>query len=312
MPSDRLITHLRHADFAVPDYDKQVEFYKNTWGLTQTEADTGISFFAAEGSPEQYVIRLRKAEEKRLDLLAFGAATPADVDTLAAQLGEDGVQLVGEPDKLQTPGGGYGFRFFDIDGRTIEISADVEARQHRKVEEREAIPVRLAHAVINSPDPLQTRHFYEKYLGFDLSDTLKHPNMGEMMYFMRCNPYHHNLAITRAPHVSTHHVSFEMRGLEEWLRGGGRAIRSGAEKVWGPGRHRAGDNVFLYFLDPHGNGHEYTYGVETLDEDTWHPHVYDISDPETQDQWGTAEPMDELIAKKLFNTPDPLFSAPPV
>ena len=28
------ITHLRHFDIAVPDYQKQVEFYKNHWGLT--------------------------------------------------------------------------------------------------------------------------------------------------------------------------------------------------------------------------------------------------------------------------------------
>src|SRR3954451_4188793 len=110
--SNRLITHLRHVDFAVPDYDTQVEFYKNTWGLTRVDSDTDISFFAAEGSPEQYVIRLRKDTDKRLDLLAFGAENDADVDTLAARLIEAGVQIVSQPDKLQTPGGGYGFRFF--------------------------------------------------------------------------------------------------------------------------------------------------------------------------------------------------------
>jgi len=310
--TQRLITHLRHVDFAVPDYEKQQSFYETTWGLTKVGSDGDVTYYAAEGSPEQYVIRLRKDDDKRLDLLSFGVANTTDVDILAAQLGGAGVQLITEPDKLQTPGGGYGFRFFDIDGRVVEVSSDVESRVHRRIEEREAIPVRLAHAVINSPDPLRTRGFYEQHLGFALSDGLKHPVMGEMMYFMRCNPYHHNLAITRAPHVSLHHASFEMRGLEEWLRGSGRAIRGGSQKVWGPGRHMAGDNVFMYFLDPHGNGHEYTYGVETIDEDTWHPTIYDVSVPENQDQWGTAEPMSELIAKALFNTPDPLFKAPPV
>jgi hypothetical protein len=49
-----------------------------------------------------------------------------------------------------------------------------------------------------------------------------------------------------------------------------------------------------------------------VDEDTWHPTVYDISQPENQDQWGTAEPMNELVVKSLWNTPDPVFSAPPV
>ena len=71
------ITHLRHFDIAVPDYQKQVEFYKNHWGLTEMENDGGVTYFAAEGSPEQYSVRVRKAEEKRLDLVAFGAADKA-------------------------------------------------------------------------------------------------------------------------------------------------------------------------------------------------------------------------------------------
>ena len=59
--TDRLITHLRHVDLAVPDYDKQLDFYTNTWGLTAEHSDSGLTFLAAEGSPEQYVVRLRKA-----------------------------------------------------------------------------------------------------------------------------------------------------------------------------------------------------------------------------------------------------------
>ena len=117
------ITHLRHVDLAVPDYDTQRTFYKDTWGLTEVGTDGDLSYLAAEGSPEQYVIRLRKDADKRLDLISFGATDAAAVDALAAKLGTEGIQLVGEPGKLQTAGGGYGFRFFDIDGRTIEISS---------------------------------------------------------------------------------------------------------------------------------------------------------------------------------------------
>ena len=75
---------------------------------------------------------------------------------MAERLGTAGVQLVSEPGKLQTPGGGYGFRFFDNDGRTVEVSSDVAVRQHRKVEEGESIPVKLSHVVINSPNPEAT------------------------------------------------------------------------------------------------------------------------------------------------------------
>lgn len=310
--TERLLTHLRHVDLAVPDYDKQLAFYAGVWGLTTTADDTGIAFLAAEGSPEQYVVRLRRAEEKRLDLVSYGAATPAGVDTLAERLGADGVRLISVPGRLDTPGGGYGFRFFDVDGRTIEVSADVAARQHRRIEEKEAIPVRLSHVVLNSPDLDRTRDWYERHLGFRLSDTLGHPQIGEVMHFMRINPQHHSMAVARGPHTSLHHVSFEMRGIDEYMRGSGRVIRAGYTKIWGPGRHLAGDNTFTYFLDPHGNTVEYTTELEVLDEDTWHPHVYDFSQPEVSDQWGTANPIDELVTKESFNDPDPgVFVAPP-
>ena len=229
------ITHLRHVDLAVTDYETQRAFYRDTWGLTEQGTDSGLSYFAAEGSPEQYVVRLRQSDEKRLDLIAFGAQDRAAVDALAAQLGSNGVQLVGEPGELQTAGGGYGFRFFDIDGRTIEISADVETRQHRAIEEGEAIPVRISHAVMNSNDPNKTMAFYSDVLGFKLSDTLWSEHMGEMMHFMRCNDWHHSLAIAKGPHTSVHHVSFEMRGLDEYMRGTGRVMRAGIKKIWGPG-----------------------------------------------------------------------------
>lgn len=109
----------------------------------------GISFLAAEGSPEQYVVRLRRADEKRLDLVSYGAASPDGVDTLASQLLGAGVRLISEPGQLTTPGGGYGFRFFDVDGRTLEVSAEVAARTHRRIEEQESIPVRLSHVVLS-------------------------------------------------------------------------------------------------------------------------------------------------------------------
>ncbi|SHM22980.1 VOC family protein [Cryptosporangium aurantiacum] len=307
---DRLITHLRHVDLAVPDFDKQVTFYEDLWGLTRVADDSGVVFLAAEGSPEQYIVRIRKAEEKRLDLVSFGVATPADVDTLAASLGS---RLISEPGKIDTPGGGYGFRFFDIDGRTIEISADVSARAHRKIEEREAIPVRLSHVVLNSPNASATRDWYTEHLSFALSDTLSHPHIGDVMYFMRCNPQHHSLAIAQGPHASLHHASFEMRGIDEYMFGTGRLMRAGVRKIWGPGRHMAGDNTFSYFFDPHGNTIEYTTELELLDEDTWHPHIYDFSEPEVTDQWGTANPMNELVAKESFNDVDRgLFVAPPM
>jgi hypothetical protein len=69
---------------------------------------------------------------------------------------------------------------------------------------------------------------------------------------------------------------------------------------------------FDYF-DPQHNAIEYTTELEELDEDSWHPHVYDMYDESVQDRCGTANPMSEMVAKESFNDPDPgLSSTPPV
>jgi catechol 2,3-dioxygenase-like lactoylglutathione lyase family enzyme len=311
--TQRHISHLRYLALAVPDFDREHEFLTKHWSLTEVAREGDTAYLAAEGSPEQYVVRLRKGD-KRIDLIAFGAHTAADVDALAARLHAAGVQFIHEPRALTQPGGGYGFRIFDLDGRTLEISSDVEIRVNRKINPREPVPVKLSHVVVNTSDLAATTQWYIDNLDFALSDTLFSEHMGDLMNFMRCNNAHHSFAIAQGPHPSLHHASFEMRGIEEWMRGSGKILRSGARMVWGPGRHNAGDNTFAYFLDPSGNTLEYTTELATIDdEDSWHPSKLDVNLVSTQDQWGTANEMSELVARESFNDVDHgLFVAPPV
>ncbi len=294
-----LITHLRHVGIAAPDFQRAAEFYRTTWGLTQVAEDSGIAFFGSPASPENYLLRVRKDDAKRLDVVSFGAADTAAVDTLAEHVGRAGIRTDREPGTLDTPGGGYGFRFFDPDGRLIEISSDVQERDARPLERGESIPRKLSHVVFNSTDVLATKSFYEQLMGLRLSDWL-----ADQMCFLRSGSDHHILAIAQGPHVSLNHISYEMRGIDEYMRGTGRLLRGGHDIVWGPGRHGPGDNTFSYFFDPFGNVMEYTTELETIpDEDTWEPRVFEIN-AENSDQWGTANPITEVMIPAQFNDPD--------
>jgi len=303
------ITHLRHVGLAVPNYEQAVEFYTKVWGLLPVASDSGVTFFGTPADPEHYILRLREDRLKRLDLIAFAAESIGEVDLLAERLGRAGVKIDRDPAVLTTPGGGYGLRFFDLDGRLIEVSADVEQRPFRLLEERESIPRKLSHVVINSTDVVKTKAFYETHLGFRLSDWL-----GDVMCFMRSSSQHHILAISRAPSTSLNHISFEMRGLDEYMRGTGRMIRSGYRPLWGPGRHAAGDNTFSYFFDPLDNVIEYTTELELVDEATWEPTTYDPMRPDTQDQWGTGGAMTEVMLPIMLKQRDDsgLWSPSPV
>ncbi len=311
MSNTSLITHVRHVGFAMPQLEEQCAFYSNEWGLTEVAEQDGVHYFAAEGSPEPYVIRLRKDDKKRADVISFGAATRANVDTLAAQLKQDGVKIIHEPRELSTPGGGYGVRFFDLEGRVIEVSADVAPREYRELEPGESIPVKLSHCVVNSPNPQATVDWYEKYLGLQVVEALQ-VHGRKLMWFMRCShPQHHVFAVGNGPHVAMHNVSFDMRGIDEFLRGVGRLQRDGQELIWGPGRHQTGDNAYGYFSDKAGNTVEYTAGMSELG-DSWEVTEGDLTDPAVLDSWGTSSPWGEHVMQHHFNTPDEgLFIAPP-
>lgn len=282
----RLVTGLRHVAIAVDNFAESCEFYEKTWGLALAESDSDVAFFAAAGSPENYVLRVRKGE-KRLDLLSFSVARPEDADTLAELLGRGGAQIAREPDTLDTPGGGYGFRFFDVDGRLVEVSADVSPRHHRALEPREWIPQKLSHVVLNSRNLEKTKKFYEQFLGFQLTDWI-----GDVMCFLRTNEFHHVVAIARGPHTSLNHVAFAMRGIDEYMRATGRLIRKGGDLLCGPGRHVPGDNTFSYFMDPTRNVIEYTSELELIDDSAWQPRVF--KRVESRDQWGTSGSPERL------------------
>jgi catechol 2,3-dioxygenase-like lactoylglutathione lyase family enzyme len=293
------ITRVRHVGIAVPNFTEAVRFYRTLWRLEVVAEDSDVVFFGTPAHPEHYVVRVRKASDKRLDLISFAVEHTADVDALAQRLGSAGVRLQREPANLDTPGGGYGFRFFDPDGRLLEVSSDVAQRAYRSLEPRESIPQKLSHVVVNSTNVLAAKHFYEQQLGFRLTDWLE-----DKMCFMRVRADHHILAIGQGPHVSLNHISFEMRGIDEFMRGTGRLIRAGQPVIWGPGRHGGGDNTFSYFRDPTGNVVEYTTELQRIvDDGAWQPRVLSAT-PEAADQWGTAGSMQEQMVPAMLNDPD--------
>ncbi|MFE0150212.1 VOC family protein [Nonomuraea sp. NPDC059007] len=81
-------------------------------------------------------------------------------------------------------------RFFDNEGRVVAV------RAHRRIEERESIPVRLSHVLMNTPTPEKTVRWYVEHLGFRLSDTMRIGDR-EIMWFLRCNSFHHSFGFVR-------------------------------------------------------------------------------------------------------------------
>src|SRR5690606_19641442 len=274
------VSDLHYVGLAVPDLEAERDFFTDAWGLVEAGAQDGKIYLAAEGSPHPYVIRLREEAERKTDLIGFSADSRADVDALFGQVQAAGAKIISEPAEADGPAGGYAFRFFDPDGRTVEVICDTKQRQHRVLAKGEAIPIGLSHVVLDTPAIGKLESFYREALGFRLSDWI-----GEFMVFLRCNKAHHRLAILPG-RPALNHVAFDVSSVDELMRGLARLHEKGVKLSWGPGRHTAGNNTFTYYLTPNGNAVEYTSDLEEVDEDTWQPTVYEAT-PAITDQWGT-------------------------
>ncbi|UVO51047.1 VOC family protein [Sphingomonas sp. SUN019] len=274
------VTDLHYVAHAVPDLAAERKFYGETWGLTEVAEEDGKIYFAAEGSEHPFVIRLRQDDEKKTDLIGFSAGSAADVDAIFAQAVAAGAKPIAEPGSAEGPHGGYAARFFDPEGRALEVICDADKRAAREIKPGEAIPIGLSHVVLHSPDHKGLLKFYEDVLGFKLSDWI-----GEFMVFLRCNPAHHRLAIMPGK-PALNHVAFDVASVDELMRGLGRLTKDGVTLSWGPGRHTAGNNTFTYYLTPNGNAVEYTSDLEDIDDATWVPKTYEMT-PQITDQWGT-------------------------
>src|SRR4029077_15527755 len=134
------------------------------------------------------------------------ADSEADVDALHAGVGNAGCRIVHSPQKLDAPGGGYGFRFFSPDGLPFEISSGVARSGKRAMKRWEGMPVKISHVVLHSPDHQAAVKFFTDVLGFRVSDWL-----GDFMCFLRCNSAHHRVAILPGPSC-LNHVAYDMLG----------------------------------------------------------------------------------------------------
>ena len=273
------VNEIRYVGYTLTDLDTEIAFYEDTWGLERVASDDGMAWFKARGHDEHQVIRLKSGDVNRIDLIQLAAASRAEVAALHAKVVASGCRITSDLHDLETPGGGFGFRFFSPDGLQFGISSDVARGSATAVRRWDGVPVKISHIVLHSPDHQALTRWFQDVLGFRLSDWL-----GDFMSFLRCNSAHHRIAILPGP-PCLNHVAYDMEGVDGMMRGIHRLKQKGVEIGWGPGRHTAGNNTFSYFVTPGGFVVEYTAELEEVDDATWQHQVHTPA-PLVMDQWG--------------------------
>ena len=183
---------------------------------------------------------------------------------------------------ISIPGMGQVLSFQDDKGTTIEVFK--EWSYLGKHEQTAGIgPLKLGHVAFYTPDIQRTVAFYEKVLGFRVSDWI-----GDFFCFMRCNPDHHTVNFFTGPDAKLHHIAFE---LKDFMHLQNSCELMGQKKVpiiWGPLRHGPGHNVATYHRDHDAQVVEFFCELDQMkDEDLgyFEPRPWHHDTPQRPKRW---------------------------
>ncbi|RAI43827.1 VOC family protein [Rhodoplanes roseus] len=301
MSTGGLIQHMRGIAMRAAGATATRDFYVKNWGLVPVAQENGSVYFRGTG-PEQYIYALRDDDQFGVDYVNFAVASRDHVERLHGDLAAKGVDVLGAPAEMTTPGGGFGFMALDPDKRRLRFVTGVAL--HNDTADDIAKPRKVTHVVLNTPQMERTRDFYTDVLGMRVSDY-----SAAQMVFLRIAADHHSIALNQSPYPSVNHVAFEMPSIDSFMRGIGRMKTLGQAPAWGPGRHGPGNNPFAYFVSPSGFVIEFTTEVQQIDEATHQPQVWPRDVPEKMDVWMTAGPPTPAMRAVMQGRPDAGFSA---
>ncbi|HWF01385.1 MAG TPA: VOC family protein [Caulobacteraceae bacterium] len=265
------VEDIAHVRFRAPDLARMEAFLR----------DFGLTPSASESTPERLYMRGRDAapflhvtEQGEPAFLAVGfrAASLDDLNRLAAASGAP-------VEPITAPGGGAMVRLRDPDGHGVEVVAGQTPGQPsedeppvawnsslnrarlgalKRVGSGSSSVVRLGHAVLNVADFRRSEAWYKHHFGFLTSDEIQITTEFSLGAFMRCDrgatpTDHHTLFLAQLPSgPGFNHAAFEVRDLDDLMRGHQHLRQSGAHAEWGVGRHILGSQVFDYWRDPWG------------------------------------------------------------
>jgi catechol 2,3-dioxygenase len=270
--------------------------------------EPGLKFYqdaGLVGSIDGHIARLRCPQQSHESILLVGGAPTKrlhhitlraiDLDAIATRVPNHGGRVISAPAGFSDEGlwvsdphgmqiemivraadqeTGHG-AIFEINAPGRVVRARRSAMQPGKTYAA-AIPLRLGHVLVFTPDVLRSVDFVTGALGMGLADRAQ-----DVIAFCcaTTNSDHHVVAFAKSTGVGFHHGSFQVRDPDEVGRGGSALVKLAGKGDWGFGRHTIGSNFFHYIQDPWGSWFEYFSDMDYIDDHSlWTPSNYGLED----------------------------------
>ena len=241
----QLVFAMGHVKLNTTDVDAVVKDMTDVLGLRVTQrTDTQVWLSANGRAAELVVVR---ADENSFNTIGLEALTAEDVAAAKANVEAAGCRILSDAPSL--PCMDAGMTFATPEGLRFEIHTPTRDDMYRPRYDTVGVgPRRLDHVNLISPNPDATRHQLTTICGMQMSEKLANDSL---TWMYGGNRQHHILGIVKGT-VGVHHYSFEFPEFNMYCQLGDILDRHDRQLIWGPGRHRPGDNTYAYYYDPAG------------------------------------------------------------
>jgi catechol 2,3-dioxygenase len=293
------IAHLGHVELLTPKFDESLRFFIDVMGMTQSGEMGDSVYLRGWDDYERYSLKLTGSINSGLGHAAFRTRSPQALDRRAAALKGSSFDIGWTDGDL---GHGKSFMCKDPDGHHIELYYDTEwyeapadlkpslKNQPQKFPARGVNVRRIDHFNGLAVDIKANREFFEKYLGFMLTEQIVLDDGTEAGMWMTATNKSYDFAYTR-DHTGTkgrlHHVTFALDAREDVLRAADIFLDNNVFIETGPHKHAIQQTFFLYVYEPGGNRVEVSCaGARLVLAPDWKPIRWTESERKKGQAWG--------------------------
>lgn len=286
-----LVHALGHIKLNTAKMDELVRDATDILGLRVTKESAESVWLSANGRQAELV--LVSSRENSCHTIGLEALTEDAVKAAASRIESAGCTVLSEVPSLECCRAGLTFK--TPEGLRFEIHTPVRDEMYSPRHKSRGVgPRRIDHANLISPAPAETRAQLTAIAGMQLSERMVNDGLSWMY---GGNRQHHILGVVKGTAPGLHHYSFEFPEFNMYCRLGDILDQHGREIMWGPGRHRPGDNTYAYYVDSSGCIVECSGPMATVADDVgFEPRVItNLKRPDNvrdMNVWGSPAPLE--------------------
>lgn len=284
-----LVQRLGYVSVNSTDPEALARDTANIIGAREVGRQDGTILMSSNERHAEFIIH--KAGSDSLRITGLEAVSPEAVDEVKTRAQSIGLRILSTTPSL--PCIGKSVTFATSEGHVYEVYTAMPHDRALRFYGPGAHPKCLDHVNFTAADPAKWAEEMHASCGLLLSQRTK----GYEISWMRAGDgRHHTIAAVKSHSAGVHHISWEFNAFEDFKKLGDAMIVEDRRLVWGPGRHGAGDNIFLYFKTVGGFQFECIAEMEVIYDVHMPTRVVEpgenLSNWKVVNQWGAPPPQE--------------------